>query len=466
MVGAGLVVELALAKTGTSGADTGPRYLGGAEWGDAAEVRLPRDHKGRTSAMRILHTSDIHLGRILYSRRRYEEFEAFLDWLAGVVEDRGVEALLIAGDIFDTSTPSNRALQMYFKFLSRVAASDCRHVVIIAGNHDSPSFLRAPRELLRALDVHVVSEAATESPADEVITLRGTDGRIELIVGAVPYLRDRDIRTVESGENPDDKERKLKEGIALHYAAVIEAALAARDAEPDGNVPVVMMGHLFTAGGAEGEGVRDLYVGSLAHVHASIFGDEVDYVALGHLHVPQRVAGKEWIRYSGSPLPMGFGEATQTKSVCLVDFPDGGSGGGTRRPDLELVTVPVFQRLVRLQGDWSSIESQLAELAAEHESVWLEVIYDGKEVVGGLRGRIEAAVENTQLEVLRVKDASSFERVLTAEDADEVLDELNPTEVFRRLLGAKEVSEEQQADLWRTYEEALASLVAADPRAE
>ena len=413
--------------------------------------------------MRILHTSDIHLGRILYSRRRYEEFEAFLDWLAGVVAEQQVEALLIAGDVFDTATPSNRAMKMYFRFLSRVAASACRHVVVIAGNHDSPSFLRAPRELLLALDVHVVSEASTESPADEVIALRGPDGQTELIVGAVPYLRDRDIRTVESGESPDDKERKLKEGIAEHYSAVIDAALAAREAETGREVPVVMMGHLFTAGGTEGEGVRDLYVGSLAHVHASIFGDEVDYVALGHLHVPQKVAGQEWLRYSGSPLPMGFGEANQTKSVCLVDFAESGDGPCT---SIELLPVPVFQRMVQLQGDWPTIEGRLAELAGADESFWLEVIYTGKEVIGDLRGRVEAATEGTQLEVLRVKDTNSVDRVLVAENVDEVLDELEPAEVFRRLLAARDIPDEQQADLWRTYDEALALMASADPRAE
>lgn len=416
--------------------------------------------------MRILHTSDIHLGRILYSRRRYEEFEAFLDWLAGVVEEREVEALLIAGDIFDTSTPSNRALEMYFRFLGRVARSDCRHIVIIAGNHDSPSFLRAPRELLRALDVHVVSQASPESLADEVIVLRDGAGQAELIVGAVPYLRDRDVRTVESGESPDDKERKLKEGIAEHYAAVIDAAVAARDAQPGADVPVVMMGHLFTAGGTEGEGVRDLYVGSLAHVHAGIFGDQVDYVALGHLHVPQQVAGKEWLRYSGSPLPMGFGEAKQTKSVCLVDFAELGGKGEGSRVSVELVTVPVFQRLVQVQGDWATIQTRLTELASEGESIWLEVIYTGSEVVGDLRGRIEALTAETLLEVLRVKDASAVDRVLTPANDDETLDELEPNEVFRRLLAAREIPDEQQAELWRTYDEALALMAGADPRAE
>lgn len=432
--------------------------------------------------MRVLHTSDIHLGRILYSRRRYQEFEAFLDWLAGVVEEREVEAMLISGDIFDTSTPSNRALEMYFGFLGRVARSTCRHVVIIAGNHDSPSFLRAPQELLRALDVHVFSQASPESPADEVVVLRDRQGRAELIVGAVPYLRDRDIRTVESGESPEDKERKLKEGIARHYSAVIEAALAARSAVPDGHPPVVVMGHLFTAGGTEGEGVRDLYVGSLAHVDAAIFGDEIDYVALGHLHVPQQVAGREWLRYSGAPLPMGFGEAQHTKSLCLVEFADpqaevdpltepdaaatADDAAPNRRASVELVEVPVFQRLVQLQGDLPTIESRLGELAGDDESVWLEVIYTGSEVVGDLRGRVESAVEGTQLEVLRVKDTSAVDRVLRAQTVEETLDELDPDEVFRRLLAVREIPDTQHDVLWRTYQEALHSMASADPRAE
>ena len=120
--------------------------------------------------MKILHTSDWHLGRSLYGRKRYKEFSAFLDWLAQTIEDENVDALLVAGDVFDTSTPSNRAQELYYRFLCRVAASSCRHVVVVAGNHDSPSFLNAPKELLRALNVYVVG-AVTESLEDEVIVL-------------------------------------------------------------------------------------------------------------------------------------------------------------------------------------------------------------------------------------------------------------------------------------------------------
>ena len=158
--------------------------------------------------MRILHTSDLHIGRVLYGRKRYDEHEKFLDWLADVVVDRAAEALLIAGDVFDTATPSNRAHELYFRFLGRVAKSPCRHVVVIAGNHDSPSFLRAPSTLLAALDVHVITEPQPEHPAAEVLTLRDGAGQAELVVCAVPYLRDRDVRTVEVGESVEDKERK------------------------------------------------------------------------------------------------------------------------------------------------------------------------------------------------------------------------------------------------------------------
>ncbi|NQS72549.1 MAG: exonuclease subunit SbcD, partial [Desulfobulbaceae bacterium] len=142
--------------------------------------------------MKILHTSDWHIGRALYGRKRYEEFKAFLDWLAETIQQNAINTLLVAGDVFDTSTPSNRAQELYYRFLCRVAASTCRHVVIVAGNHDSPSFLNAPKELLKALDVHVVGSAA--NPEDEVLVLRNEQKAPELIVCAVPYLRDRDIR--------------------------------------------------------------------------------------------------------------------------------------------------------------------------------------------------------------------------------------------------------------------------------
>lgn len=409
--------------------------------------------------MRVLHTSDWHIGRTLYGRKRYEEFEAFLTWLAKTIQQNEIDALLVAGDVFDASAPSNRAQELYYRFLCQVAASSCRHVVVVAGNHDSPSFLNAPKELLKALDVYVVG-SSTEAPEDEVLVLRNELDTPELIVCAVPYLRDRDIRVAEAGESVEDKERKLIDGIRTHYATV--AALAAQKREELGaNIPIVGTGHLFTAGGqtVDGDGVRELYVGSLAHVTAGIFPACFNYLALGHLHVPQEVNGSKTIRYSGSPLPMGFGEAKQQKSVCLVEF-------HSTAASILLIDVPVFQELERVKGDWEVISNRILELSATDSQGWLEIIYEGDEVIGDLRERLEDAISGTPMEILRIKNNRIIDRVLGQTHEKETLDDLNVNEVFERCLAVHEVPEDQRPDLLRAYREVVSALYEDDVQAE
>jgi exonuclease SbcD len=401
--------------------------------------------------MKILHTSDWHLGRTLFGRKRYDEFEACLDWLAGAIRREQVDAFLIAGDVFDTSTPSNRAQEMYYRMLCKVAGSACRHVVVVAGNHDSPSFLAAPRELLRAINVHVVG-AVNGNPDDEVLLLRDSQGEVELIVCAVPYLRDRDIRTAQAGETIAEKECNLAAGICGHYQAVCAAAEEKRR-QSGLRVPIVAMGHLFTARGqtVDGDGVRELYIGSLAHVAADIFPECIDYLALGHLHMAQKVAGRDHMRYSGAPLAMGFADAGQTKSVCLVEFEE-------RQAAVAQIEVPVFQQLERVAGDWKAISGRLRELAATGSPAWLEVVYEGEEVIADLRERLEAAAADTGLEILRVKNNRIIDRVLQQMDTTETLDDLNAHDVFERCLTAHSVCDEQRPELLQAYREALASL--------
>ena len=409
--------------------------------------------------MRALHTSDWHIGRTLYGKKRYEEFEAFLTWLVETIQQNEIDALLVAGDVFDTSAPSNRAQELYYRFLCRVAASSCRHVVVVAGNHDSPSFLNAPKELLKALDVHVVGSSA-ESPEDEVLVLRNGQDVPELIVCAVPYLRDRDIRVAEAGESIEDKERKLIEGIRNHYSTV--AALAEQRRKELGvDIPIIGTGHLFTASGktVEGDGVRKLYVGSLAHVTAGIFPACFNYVALGHLHVPQKVNGSEIIRYSGSPLPMGFGEAKQQKSICQIEF-------HSTNASVQLIDVPIFQKLERVKGDWDGISSRILELSAMDSQGWLEVIYEGDEVIGDLRERLDAAISGTQMEILRIKNNRIIGRVLAQIHEEETLDDLNVNDVFERCLAVHDVPEDQRPELLRAYQETVSSLYEDDVKAE
>lgn len=413
--------------------------------------------------MKLLHTSDWHLGRTLYGRKRYDEFAAFLDWLAAAIVDHEVDVLLVAGDIFDTCTPSNRAQALYYDFLCRVAASPCRHVIVIAGNHDSPTFLNAPKALLKALQVHVIGSVC-DDPADEVLVLHDSKGEPELIVCAVPYLRDRDVRVAAAGESVEDKERKLLEGIRTHYAEVVALAEQRRAAmSPD--VPLVGMGHLFTAGGQtiEGDGVRELYVGSLAHVTAGIFPNSLDYVALGHLHVPQKVGGSEVRRYSGSPIPMGFGEAGQRKSVCLVAFELTDDGP---RTTVELLPVPVLQPLARLRGDWDALVQGIEAMKAHDANTWLEIIYSGELISSDLREQLDAAVQGSRLEILRVKNQRVIDRALAPMADEETLDDLSVDDVSERCLTAHDVPDEQRPDLLSAYREAVKALQEDDLRAE
>lgn len=410
--------------------------------------------------MKILHTSDWHIGRALYGRKRYEEFEHFFDWLIDRIKAEKIEALLVAGDIFDNGTPSNLAQELYYRFLCRVAGAGCRHVVVTAGNHDSPSLLNAPRQVLRHLNVHVIGCMA-ETAADELLVLRDQDGTPRLIVCGVPYLRDRDIRRAEAGETIEDKGRKLVEGVRDHYRQVAEAAVAQASAL-GGGIPIVAMGHLFASGGqtVEGDGVRELYVGSLGQVRADTFPDCFAYLALGHLHVAQRVFNSATCRYSGAPLPMSFGEAGQAKVVLAVTV------GSTEGVTVEEIAVPCFQRLATVRGDWEQIRQQIVTLQEEAIPVWLEILYSGDEVLGDLQERVRELTEGSQLEVLRTKDLRLAARTLSRMATEETLDDLEVDDVFGRCLLAQQVPPEQQQELISLFRETVLALHQQDARGE
>lgn len=409
--------------------------------------------------MKLLHTSDWHIGRALHNRKRYDEFELFLNWLVEIIEQENIDVLLVAGDVFDNTTPSNRAQELYYRFLCRVASADNRHVIVVAGNHDSPSFLEAPKELLKFLNVHVVG-SASENPSNEVVVISGQEGDARLIVCAIPYLRDRDIRTAEAGESVEDKERKIIEGIRNHYRLVCDAAERKRN-ELGKQVPIVAMGHLFAAGGrtTDDDGVRELYIGTLAQVKADVFPECIDYLALGHLHVPQTVGGSEFIRYCGSPLPMSFGENGQQKGVAIVEFIE-------NDPAVRLIPVPCFQELQTIRGDWLQIAAGIAGLKGKGSKAWLEIIYEGEEIIANLQERLEEITAGSALEILRTKNNRLVERVLSGMEAAETLDDLNATEVFKRCLKADGVPEEQHEELLNAYREIIVSINEQDVREE
>jgi exonuclease SbcD len=418
--------------------------------------------------MKILHTSDWHLGRSLYGRNRYAEYDSFLNWLATTLDKEDIDVLLIAGDVFDSTIPGNRAQELYYRFLNRVSLSACRHIVVVAGNHDSASFLNAPKELLRVLNVHVIG-SRTEDPEDEVIVVtKEADDRDRagcIIICAVPYLRDKDIRIATPGEMIDDKNRKLIEGISNHYQEVVAVAEERRSRlcgksqseDPQAGIPIVATGHLFAAGGktVDGDGVRDLYIGSLVRLGADMFPPALDYVALGHLHIPQRVGGSEHIRYCGAPLPMGFGEANKEKIVVIAEF----SPGGRRIRELP---VPCFQELIRIEGPLDMILEQIEELKDKQSRAWLEINYSGREIISNLRERIEKAVAGSAMEVRRIGNRRLSEGIIKPAIDAEALEELDVVDVFKRCLEAFDVPAEERKALLECYEEVLTALYEDD----
>lgn len=412
--------------------------------------------------MKILHTSDWHIGSALYGRKRYDESEHFLHWLVETIKSHSIETLLVAGDIFDTSTPSNTAQELYYRFLNEVSRTTCRHVIVTGGNHDSPSFLDAPKALLKAFNVYVVGSAA-EREKDEIFILKDADNNPEVIVCAVPFLRDRDVRQSSEGESYRDKENRLVEGIILHYQKVYEEAHKKQN-ELGKSLPIIGMGHLFVAGSSiykrsgETNGERDLYVGSLGQVPADRL-PPFDYFALGHLHIPQKVADSETIRYSGSPMAMNFDEIHQQKSVVIVDIHD-------QNVDIQTVPVPTFRHFEQIKGDWDSIEANLKRLKEESFAGWVEVIYEGQEAIGNLRERVYKLVENTTIEVLKIQNAMLFNAVMKQYEKEVELQDLNPSDVFDQCLTDHGIPDDQKAVLKGLFSEVCRQISEADNQKE
>jgi exonuclease SbcD len=406
--------------------------------------------------MKILHTSDWHLGQHLISKDRRREHGLFLDWLIEVIIDDRIDVLVVAGDIFESATPPNYALEMYYNFLTRVATTTaCRQVAIVGGNHDSPATLNAPRQLLEHLRIHVVGSIG-EDPKDDVIVVRDDNGTARCILCCVPFLRDRDIRPSVPGESYEEKSRALLEGIKSYYHQMKEIALKTqkRLSAEKAVIPVVATGHLFAAGGQVTDGVRDIYVGSLGQVHASYFPSTFDYVALGHLHKPQIVADLDHIRYAGSPVALSFSEAGNPKVVVIVEFDD-----QTAEMTIGQAVVPEFQELRCIRGSLDNILTTFESMDAPKngDSIWVEVQLDSEQWAPDLINRINEALADRPIEVLAVKYLQGMQtRRLTRTRDLQTLEQLTPQEVFEKRMSEEEsVGAAQTDDLKQAYAEII-----------
>lgn len=383
--------------------------------------------------MRLLHTSDWHLGHTLYDMSREAEHAAFLEWLLDSLEAHEVDALLVAGDIFDTANPSAEAQAAWYHFIAR-ARRRCPglDVVVIGGNHDSAARLDAPDPLFAALDVRVVGglpKARGKVDLERLLVpLRDARGKVGAWVAAVPYLRPADL-PLPPGETGD----RLVEGVRTVYAEVLEGARARREK----GQALVAMGHCYMVGtelSALSE--RKILGGNQHALPVDLFPGDVAYVALGHLHKAQRVGGREGVRYSGSPLPLSLSEAGYAHQVLLVEL------DGEQLSSVRPLHVPRRVDMLRVPSrDAATLEEVEAMLEAlpalepetpDWRRPYLEVCVALPRPEPALRRRVEAALEGRAARLVKLTPAyTGTGHALADGRPGASLKERTPEDVFR-----------------------------------
>lgn len=402
--------------------------------------------------MRFLHTSDWHLGNRLMEHSRHNEFEAFLDWLLDTMKQQRIDVLLVCGDLFDNTTPSDGTQALYCDFLSKADTTGCRQIILTAGNHDGCTQLEKAKSLLTRHHVSLTTRLSRENPLACRISIPDASGKEAATVYAVPFLRIPDVALpVAPDAPPEERDTAYIRGIAELYQALEEDARATR-AQHSG--PIIAMGHLAVQGATLTNSTRSC-IGTLDTVGASIFGEAFDYVALGHIHHPGCPRPcTDRIRYSGSPLAMGMDEAGYPHEVLLIDC-DG------RDARITPIPVPRFvnfeTRICSTPDELHALPAQLKAQARAHahrdglkeaRPVWLHLTYTGTDMSRhALYSFLESIASATGIEHFRAR----LTEHRAASPAGDVasLEQLTPEDVFERRLA------EADGDTPRSHEERL-----------
>lgn len=410
---------------------------------------------------KIVHTADWHLGAKLGPKGRLDEQKGFLDWFCGLLaaETPRADLLVVSGDVFDSGAPSNEALAAFYGFLRRVDREAlARHVVVIGGNHDSPSLLGAPKPVLEGVRTLVVPEGA-DSPegiaAAEAFALDCGDGG-QLAVAAVPFLRPAQLANAARAAGVPDgatQAERFDEGFRAHCAA---AAAAARRKAAAGS-PLVFAAHGSFAGATPSDDISETArrtVGGLDEIAPDAL-PAADYVALGHYHRRQTVGGDGRVRYAGAPIPMSFAESDQPKGVLVAEFPDGGGVPAVREAD-----YPDAQAFWRFRGTTAEVEAALrARLEAEPDSTaWIEATMEEKGGDGpAFRRKMRELVKGraVTLLVVRAEEAPGAAAATLAAAAGQDLASFTPLSLARRRLESMKLPAETVEDYMKMLEMAL-----------
>ncbi|KIH84263.1 Exonuclease SbcD [Pseudomonas batumici] len=383
-------------------------------------------------ALRLFHTSDWHLGQNLHGQERDFEHACFLTWLLAQLRQQQPDGLLIAGDIFDTVNPPVKAQERLYDFIvSAHEQQPTLSIVMIAGNHDSGSRIELPAALMRRLRTHALGRVLwlDDGQLDSerlLLPLPDVNGKIAAWCLALPFLRPAEVTGTQLG---DDYLRGIGE--------VHRRLIAAANAKRQPGQALVAISHAHMAGGSVSEdSERSLIIGTAEALPASLFDASVSYVALGHLHKPQKVNGEERIRYSGSPIPLSFSEIAYQHQILDIVL------DGESLVSVDSRPIPRAVNLQRLgPAPFAEILEQLAALpdvdllADLQRQPWLEVRVRLDEPQPDLRQQVESALQGKAVRLVRI--AAEYAGAGTAEDETDNdrlinLDQLSPQELFSR----------------------------------
>ncbi|MDN0122446.1 exonuclease subunit SbcD [Yersinia aleksiciae] len=408
--------------------------------------------------MRIIHTSDWHLGQHFFTKSRAAEHQAFLHWLIKQIEENQVDALIVAGDIFDTGSPPSYARELYNCFVVELQPTGCQ-LVVLGGNHDSVSTLNESRGLLSYLNTTVIS-CASSNLEQQIITLKNRQQQPAALLCAIPFLRPRDLVTSQAGESGGQKQLALQEAIASHYQALYQRAVELRT-ELGLPLPIIATGHLTTVGVTTSDSVRDIYIGTLDAFPAQAF-PPADYIALGHIHRAQQVAKTEHIRYSGSPIALSFDELGKEKSVYLVEFAQQALASVTP------LLIPQFQPMQLIKGDLPQIEQQLAKFA-NHQGlpVWLDIEVATQDYLTDIQRRIQALATDLPVEVVLLRRSKEQRNNSIERQEKETLNELSVADVFERRLALEaDLAEPRQQRMRQMFNQVVEEITQGKDAAE
>jgi len=396
--------------------------------------------------MKILHTADWHIGKKLHKKDLAADFELFIGWLVDCIQENEIDAVLISGDVFDLANPSHEAKKQYYHSLLRLKSLDIK-LIIIGGNHDSPSMLNAPRELLQEMNIHILGGMPQEAE-NALIPLTNKQGEIKVVIAAVPYLRSSDLPGLELAENYQERVERVREGIAYHFCQLAELA-----EKKYPGIPSIAMGHLFAKGVSTSESERDIQIGNLAGIEANQFGNYFSYIALGHIHQPQQVKSPIPIYYSGSPIQLSFSERKDQKRVLVIDT--------SKSFEPLSIPIPSFRKLKKIKGNLAKVKLELQSLSSTSnltDLVEIELIEDNFDphITFVLNQLIEDfGVPHIEIVKHRIYFKEVQKKLGDLSLKSQHLDELHAKEVFEKKLKEISIEENQKKLVEMAFDELL-----------